>query len=114
MGSVNAASENKARKLASIPSAPWERRGTLAAIVARETSMKDPYGRQYYLRRGPREMAPTGPRKGKYAMIRLADVPDVGPNALRILGPDYLVPKDPNDPNAQRTISHSYGWGEMG
>ena len=89
-------------------------RGRLAVIDARETSMKEPFGRQYYLRRGTREMAPTGPRKGKCAMVRLANVPGVGRNALRVLGPDYLVPKDPDAPEAQRTILHSYGWGEWG
>ena len=89
-------------------------RGRLAVVDARETSMHHPFGRQYFLRRSSKEMAPVGPRAGRVPMIRLSDVPGMGSNALRILGPDYLVPKDPDAPAAQRTILHGYSWGEKG
>lgn len=99
------------------PSDP--RRGSLAVIEDREKSLSRPYGRQWYLRRGlasRHDMVSIGPRKGHVKMIRLADVPRVKEelsNLLRILGPDHLVPENPLDPKAERTVAHSYSWGEM-
>ncbi len=101
-------------------SAPASRRGSLAAVEDREKSMSPPYGRQWYLRRGfasRTNMVPTGPRKGSPKMIRLGDLPEADkaslPNVLRMIGPDYLVPQDPNDPKAERTITMPFSWGEM-
>lgn len=120
MGAVN--TDKKGNNLAFIP------RATRNSRANRELGFSpDPHGKltaitaqgeleEWYRGKGGKWVIPIGPRKGTPEMIRLADVPGVAeqfPTALKFLGPYHLVPKDPNDPAAQRTIVHDYSWGEM-